>query len=86
MYLLFFSTISKGKDKKFLEKIIPDDSKKSDPIDNVWIERFHKWKIYPFEEAVQNHRETHHHTIYNLPEAPIQAHIELDLHVRESLY
>jgi len=65
-----------------LKDISPDDSKKPEPIDNVWISRYHKWKIHSFEEAVQNHRETHHPTIYNLPNEPIKAFLELDMQVR----
>lgn len=63
--------------------IILNNNKKPDPIDNVWIARFHKFKICPFEEAVQNHRETHHPTIYNLPNAPIKALIGLDMQVNK---
>lgn len=73
------STAKQNKIKE--ENIIPDDSKKSDPLDNVWIGEFHKWKIYPFEEAIQSHRETHHPTMYNLPNAYINAFIELDMQV-----
>ncbi|XP_012058842.1 PREDICTED: 39S ribosomal protein L1, mitochondrial [Atta cephalotes] len=62
-----------------LKDISPDDSKKPEPIDNVWISKYHKWKIDSFEEAVQNHRETHHPTIYNLPNEPIKAFLELDM-------
>jgi len=65
-----------------MKNIIPDDSNRSEPIDNVWISKFHKWKINSFEEAVQNHRETHHPTMYNLPSAPIKAFIELDMQVK----
>ncbi|KAL6434108.1 hypothetical protein ACFW04_005922 [Cataglyphis niger] len=71
--------IAAKKNKLKEENIILNDSKKPDPIDNVWIGKFHKWKIYPFEEAIQNHRETHHPTMYNLPNAPINAFIELDM-------
>ncbi|XP_011699010.1 PREDICTED: 39S ribosomal protein L1, mitochondrial isoform X2 [Wasmannia auropunctata] len=68
------------KNKKLeLKDVIQDDSKKPEPIDNVWISKFHKWKINSFEEAVQGHRETHHPTIYNLPNASINAFIELDM-------
>ncbi|EFN65697.1 39S ribosomal protein L1, mitochondrial [Camponotus floridanus] len=59
--------------------IILDDSKKPDPLDNVWIGQFHKWKIYSFEEAIQSHREIHHPTMYNLPNALLNAFIELDM-------
>ncbi|XP_020289042.1 39S ribosomal protein L1, mitochondrial [Pseudomyrmex gracilis] len=68
------------KKKIDLNKIILDDSKKPDrPKDDVLIEKLYKWKIYSFEEAVQCHRETHHPTMYNLPNAQIKALIELDL-------
>ncbi|XP_011640079.1 39S ribosomal protein L1, mitochondrial [Pogonomyrmex barbatus] len=69
----------KAKKKPEIKDIIPDDSKRSEPLDNVWISKFHKWKIYSFEEAMQNHRETHHPTIYNMPNAHINAFIELDM-------
>ncbi|KYQ51578.1 39S ribosomal protein L1, mitochondrial [Trachymyrmex zeteki] len=81
--------VKTGGRKKALElkDISPDDSKKFEPIDNVWISKFHKWKIYSFEEAVQNHRETHHPTIYNLPNEPIKAFLELDMqHVKKTKF
>ncbi|KAL0104598.1 hypothetical protein PUN28_017386 [Cardiocondyla obscurior] len=73
--------LARDKNKKKLEEkdIIFDDSKKPDPEDNVWICERHKLKIYSFEEAIQSHRETHHPTIYNMPNAPISAFIELDM-------
>lgn len=82
--ILFSCDISGAKKKKLDVKdiILDDTGKRSDPIDNVWISKFHKWKVFPFEEAVQNHRETHHPTMYNLPNAPIKALIELDMQVR----
>lgn len=80
---MFFHDIREAKKKKLEAKdVILDDSKKSDPIDNVYISRLYKWKVHSFEEAVQNHRETHHPTIYNLPNAPINALIELDMQVK----
>lgn len=80
---MFSCDVSEAK-KKTTETIdiILDDSKRPEPIDNVWISKFYKWKINTFEEAVQNHRETHHPTMYNLPNAPIRALIELDMQVK----
>lgn len=78
-----YDTSSAKRNKAKQENIILDDSKKPDPLDNVWIGKFHKWKIYPFEEAIQSHRETYHPTMYNLPNAPINAFIELDMQVKE---
>lgn len=81
--MLFSCGISEAKEKKVeIKDVVLDDSKKPEPIDNVWISKFYKWKINSFEEAVQNHRETHHPTLYNLPNEPIQALIELDMQVK----
>lgn len=71
--------IADKKNKIKVENIILDDSKRPDPIDNVYIGKFHKWKIYPFEEAIQSHRELHHPTMYNSPNAFVNAFIELDM-------
>lgn len=80
---MFSYDISASKKKNLeISDIILDDSKRSEPIDNVWISKFHKWKIHSFEEAVQNHRETHHPTMYNMPTAPINALIELNMQVK----
>lgn len=57
----------------------------TEPVDNVWIMRDHKWKIYPFEEAVQAHRELHDPTIHNSPNAFIKAFIELDMQVGRNI-
>ncbi|XP_055613288.1 50S ribosomal protein L1 [Uranotaenia lowii] len=56
-----------------------DDSWKQSPIDNCWVSKYYKWKVYTVAEAVQCHRETHHPTVYNLPNAPLQAHVELNM-------
>ncbi|RZB39391.1 mitochondrial ribosomal protein L1, partial [Asbolus verrucosus] len=54
-----------------------DDSWKSAPVDNVYHTKYYRSKIYPFEEAVQCHRETHHPDMYNVPNASLFARIEL---------
>ncbi|XP_067004658.1 large ribosomal subunit protein uL1m [Anabrus simplex] len=69
----------KGKLKVPTTKRRIEDFWKSDPVDNVWIGKYHKWRIYSFAEAVECHRETHHPTIYNVPDAPLNAFIELDM-------
>lgn len=78
--IIFLFSATKRQQMK-QENVILDDSQRSDPIDNVWIRKFHKWKIYSFEEAIQSHRETHHPTMLNLPNAPVNAFIELDMQV-----
>ncbi|XP_055642447.1 39S ribosomal protein L1, mitochondrial [Toxorhynchites rutilus septentrionalis] len=56
-----------------------DDSWKQDPVDDCWVGKYYKWRVYSIEEAIQCHRETHHPTMYNLPNAPLHAHIELNM-------
>ncbi|XP_015606366.1 uncharacterized protein LOC107273075 [Cephus cinctus] len=62
-----------------LKPVIVDDSWKRAPIDNVWPGKYFQWKVYSFQEAIECHRETHHPTSYNEPNAFINALIELDL-------
>ncbi|XP_044729005.1 50S ribosomal protein L1 [Chrysoperla carnea] len=56
-----------------------NDSWKQTPVDDVWSAQYNKSKVYTFEEAVSCHRETHHPTMYNVPNAPLIAKIELDM-------
>ncbi|XP_047001588.1 39S ribosomal protein L1, mitochondrial [Schistocerca americana] len=56
-----------------------NDSHKPVSSDDVWIGRYYQWRVYDFVEAVQCHRETHHPTMYNVPDAPLFAFIELDM-------
>ncbi|CAK9808656.1 50S ribosomal protein L1, partial [Anthophora quadrimaculata] len=56
-----------------------DDSWKVVPVDNVWVVKYHRKPIYSFKEAIEYHRETHHPTMLNKPNAPVNAFIELDM-------
>nr|CAI5868231.1 unnamed protein product [Callosobruchus analis] len=56
-----------------------DDSWKPDPTDNVFVAKYFKWIVYPFSEAVNCHKETHHPDIYNQPKANLHLSIELDM-------
>lgn len=56
-----------------------DDSMKRDPIDDVFVAKYYKWIVYPFAEAVQCHRETHHPEMYNKPEADLFVTVELNM-------
>ncbi|XP_043794694.1 uncharacterized protein LOC122716056, partial [Apis laboriosa] len=56
-----------------------DDSWKWKAVDNVWIVKYHQQPIYSFQEAIECHRETHHPTMYNKPNAIVNAFIELDM-------
>lgn len=61
-----------------------DDSWKPEPIDDVYINRFYRWKIYSFNEAVAFHRETHHPDMYNEPNASLKIRIELNMQGEKS--
>jgi hypothetical protein len=56
-----------------------EDWWKSSATDNVWTSRYYRWRVYSFEEGVRCHQETHHPTIYNQPNAPLNVTIELDM-------
>lgn len=49
------------------------------PYDDVYPGKYYRWKVYTVAEAIECHRETHHPTAYNEPNAPVIAHIELDM-------
>nr|CAD7403873.1 unnamed protein product [Timema poppensis] len=52
---------------------------KKESHDDVWIAKYHRWRVYSFQEAVSCHRETHHPTVYNISDAPLNIVIELDM-------
>ncbi|XP_004523172.1 39S ribosomal protein L1, mitochondrial [Ceratitis capitata] len=56
-----------------------DDSWKQVPQDNVYVLKYYRWPVYTVAEAIQCHRETHHPSIYNVPNAPLNVEIELDM-------
>uniref|UniRef100_T1GK75 Large ribosomal subunit protein uL1m n=1 Tax=Megaselia scalaris TaxID=36166 RepID=T1GK75_MEGSC len=55
-----------------------DDSWKAIPLDNVYVGKYYRWRVYSVEEAIECHRETHHPTMFNVPDAPLVAEIELN--------
>ncbi|XP_076317748.1 mitochondrial ribosomal protein L1 isoform X2 [Tachypleus tridentatus] len=60
-------------------RINVDSWLKTPPIDDVWRTKFYKKKIYSAMEAIEMHRETHHPTMFNEPEAILSSTIELDM-------
>ncbi|KAG8333112.1 mitochondrial 54S ribosomal protein mrpl1 [Homalodisca vitripennis] len=56
-----------------------DEHTKRVASDDVWVTRSYAWRIFDFKEAVECHRETHHPTIYNVPDAQINLFIELNM-------
>lgn len=47
--------------------------------DNVWIGKYYQWRVYSVAEAIQCHRETHHPTMFGVPDAQLFARIELNM-------
>ena len=72
---MYYVHRSKG---TFISKRLQDETKPF-PVDDVWVQKFFRWRIYDFAEAVECHRETHHPQIYNVPDAPLHAFIELNM-------
>lgn len=58
-------------------KISNNEHLKPAPAHKIWIGKFHPWKIYSFEEAIMSHRQTHHPTMYDLPDADVDMFLEL---------
>lgn len=56
-----------------------DDSWKQIPTDNVYPGRYYRWRIYSVAEAIEAHRESHHPTAYDNPDAPIKLIIEMNM-------
>jgi large subunit ribosomal protein L1 len=57
-----------------------DDSWKQLPgRDDAWVGKYYQRVVWPFEDAIKCHRETHHPTMYNVPNAPVIAHIEMNM-------
>ncbi|KAH8316020.1 hypothetical protein KR074_007630 [Drosophila pseudoananassae] len=56
-----------------------DDSWKQVPKDDCYVGRYYRWPVYSVAEAIQCHRETHHPSMYNVPNAPLNVDIELNM-------
>lgn len=52
---------------------------KPESSDDVWLTRSYSWRKFDFKEAIEAHRETHHPTVYNVPDAQINLFFELDM-------
>lgn len=56
-----------------------DDTWKTVPKDANYLAKYYRWKVFSFEEAVQSHRESHHPSMYNEPDADLMVHVELNM-------
>ncbi|CAH2040850.1 unnamed protein product, partial [Iphiclides podalirius] len=68
----------KDKVTKVVDKHI-DDSFKQVSKDNVFPMRYYRWVVYTAEDAVKAHQETHHPTMYNMPDALVYARVEMNM-------
>lgn len=75
--ILFFYRQTKEGGTVQLRRLRDDD--REEIADDVWHADLFKFRVFTFEEAVKCFREVFHPTIYNLPDAPISAYIELDM-------
>lgn len=62
-----------------------DDSLKSLPVDNVYGQKYYKWHVHSFAEALECHRETHHPEMYNQPNANLNVTIELNMEAEKKV-
>lgn len=63
------------------DSILYNYEKKPIASDDVYLMSHYQWKIYPFREAIQLHREYFHPTIFNVPDALVNIYIELNMQV-----
>nr|CAG4645616.1 EOG090X089S [Lynceus sp. MCZ IZ 141354] len=56
-----------------------DESEKGFPVDNVFLMNLYKFRVFPFHEAIQCHRESNDPTVFNNPDAIVRAYLELDM-------
>ncbi|KAI5644500.1 ribosomal protein l1p/L10e family domain-containing protein [Phthorimaea operculella] len=71
----------RGKDKaaKLSQQRFIDDEYKGVSKDDVFPIKYYRWVVYTAEEAVKLHQETHHPTMYNVPDALVYAQIHMNM-------
>lgn len=71
----------RGKDRSVKVNINKhlDDTYKAEAKDDVYPMKYYRWVVYTAEEAVRAHQETHHPTMYNVPDALVYARVELNM-------
>ncbi|XP_026333549.1 uncharacterized protein LOC113240453 [Hyposmocoma kahamanoa] len=68
-----------GKQNKLSKSRFVDDEYKQISQDDVFPMKYYRWVTYSAEEAVKLHQETHHPTMYNVPDALVFAEIHLNM-------
>lgn len=49
------------------------------PLDNCYFIKYYRWPVYTIQEAIQCHRESHHPSMLNEPNAQLLVDIELNM-------
>jgi large subunit ribosomal protein L1 len=62
----------------FKPKMVSDLWKRT-TTDDVYPVKYYRKPLYTFEEAIEMHRETHHPTVYNQPDAFVKLFVECNL-------
>lgn len=73
-FLIPISRISKSNVSKHL-----DDTFKPLAKDDVYPLKYYSWIVYTAEDAVKAHQQTHHPTMYNVPDAFVIARVEMNM-------
>ncbi|OXU26714.1 hypothetical protein TSAR_007310, partial [Trichomalopsis sarcophagae] len=61
------------------DAMISNEHTKPVAIDDVYHMRYFQWKVYSFAEAIQNHREYFHPTMYDAPDSIVCVNAELNM-------
>ncbi|CAB3251314.1 unnamed protein product [Arctia plantaginis] len=71
----------RGRDKTIKSTVSKhaDDIFKPTSNDDVYPLKYYRWVVYTAEQAVEAHRQTHHPTMYNVPDALVSAQIEFNM-------
>lgn len=56
-----------------------DDTFKPACNDDVYPLKYYRWVVYTAEQAVEAHRQTHHPSMYNVPDALVYAQIDFNM-------
>jgi len=64
---------------EFKPKMV-NDLWKQVSLDDVFPVRYYRKPNYSFEEAIEMHRETHHPSVYNRPNAFVKVNVECNCH------
>lgn len=74
---IFMSKFCRVQNTRIIRPI--DDSFKLVSPDDVWPYKYYQWKVYSAAEAINCFKESHHPTMFNLPNSLLNVSIELNM-------